>query len=98
MHHLDGDVWNAWVCACANHTRPTRGTRRELGSGIIRNESLVDEYRQTSHKPTYDVSRIRRTLLGIAAQLSRNNAEIEIIHIDFVYGFLNSKANAFDAN
>jgi hypothetical protein len=21
---------NAWVCARANHTRPTRGTRREL--------------------------------------------------------------------
>jgi hypothetical protein len=22
--------WNAWVYACANHTRPTRGTRRGL--------------------------------------------------------------------
>jgi hypothetical protein len=30
-HHVDGGVRNAWVCACANHTRPTRGTRRELG-------------------------------------------------------------------
>jgi hypothetical protein len=32
-HHVDGGVWNAWVSmcltACANHTRPTRGTRRE---------------------------------------------------------------------
>jgi hypothetical protein len=28
---VDGGVSNAWVCACANHTRPTRGTRRELG-------------------------------------------------------------------
>jgi hypothetical protein len=26
-----GGVWNAWVCACANHTRPMRGTRRKLG-------------------------------------------------------------------
>jgi hypothetical protein len=27
-HHVDGGVWNAWVCACASRTRPTRGTRR----------------------------------------------------------------------
>jgi hypothetical protein len=27
-HHVDGGVWNAWVCACASHTRPTRGTGR----------------------------------------------------------------------
>jgi hypothetical protein len=33
-HHVDGGVWNAWVCACANHTSPTRGTRRELCSEI----------------------------------------------------------------
>jgi hypothetical protein len=31
-HHVDGGVWNVWVlCACANHTRPTRGTGRKLG-------------------------------------------------------------------
>jgi hypothetical protein len=30
-HHIDGGVSNACVCACANHIRPTRGTRRELG-------------------------------------------------------------------
>jgi hypothetical protein len=35
-HHVDGGVCNAWVCACANHTRPTRGTRPELGSEIWR--------------------------------------------------------------
>jgi hypothetical protein len=29
-HHVDGGVWDALVCACANHTRPMRGTRREL--------------------------------------------------------------------
>jgi hypothetical protein len=29
-HHVDGGVWNALVCACASHTRPTRGTSREL--------------------------------------------------------------------
>jgi hypothetical protein len=28
--HVDDGVWNAWVCACANHTRPARGTRREF--------------------------------------------------------------------
>jgi hypothetical protein len=33
-HDDDGGVWNAWVCACANHTRPTRGKRGELGSEI----------------------------------------------------------------
>jgi hypothetical protein len=27
-HHVDGGVWNAWVYACANHIRRTRGTRR----------------------------------------------------------------------
>jgi hypothetical protein len=25
MNHVNGGVWNAWVYACANHTRPTRG-------------------------------------------------------------------------
>jgi hypothetical protein len=30
-HDVDGGVWNAWVCAYANHTRPTRGTHRKLG-------------------------------------------------------------------
>jgi hypothetical protein len=37
-HHGDGGVFNAWVCAFANHTCPTRGTRRELGSEVSRNE------------------------------------------------------------
>jgi hypothetical protein len=41
-HHVDGGVWNAWVCACANHTRPTR---RELGSEVNRNEELVNTIR-----------------------------------------------------
>jgi hypothetical protein len=48
-HHVDGGVWNAWICACANHTRPSRGTRRELGSEISRNKELVNIYRQTPH-------------------------------------------------
>jgi hypothetical protein len=30
-HHVKGCVWNARVCACANHTCLTRSTRRELG-------------------------------------------------------------------
>jgi hypothetical protein len=29
-HHVDGGVWNAWVFGCANFTRPTRSTRREM--------------------------------------------------------------------
>jgi hypothetical protein len=41
-HHVDCCVWNAWVCACAIHTRPTRGTRGELGLQINRNEKLVN--------------------------------------------------------
>jgi hypothetical protein len=41
-HHVDGGVSNSWVCACANHTRPTRGTRRELGSEVNGNEELVN--------------------------------------------------------
>ena len=50
-HHVDGGVWNAWVCAYVNHTRPTRGPRRELvRSDVNRNEELVDIYRQTPHK------------------------------------------------
>jgi hypothetical protein len=49
-HHVDCGVWNTWVCACANHTRPTRGTRRELGSEVSRNEEVVNIYRQTLHK------------------------------------------------
>jgi hypothetical protein len=43
-HHFDGGVWNAWECTCANHTRPTRGTRRKLCSDISRNEELVNTY------------------------------------------------------
>jgi hypothetical protein len=43
-HHVDAGVCNAWVCACANHTRPTRGKRRELGSEVNRNEELVNIY------------------------------------------------------
>jgi hypothetical protein len=43
-HHVDGGVWDAWVCACANHTRPTR---RELVSEVNRNKELVNTYRQT---------------------------------------------------
>jgi hypothetical protein len=67
-HHVDGGVWNAWVlCTCANHTRPARGTRRELGSEISRNEELVNEYRHIRHKSPHEVSLIRRVLLGNAA-------------------------------
>jgi hypothetical protein len=82
-HHVDGGAWNAWVCACANHTHPTRGTRRELGSKISGNEKLPNIYRQTSHKSPHEVSRIRRVLHGTAAQLCRNNSEILVIHINF---------------
>jgi hypothetical protein len=71
-HHVDDGVWNAWVYACANHTRPTRGTRRELGSDVNRNEELVNIYRQTPHKSPHEVSRIRWVLLGTAAQRFRN--------------------------
>jgi hypothetical protein len=53
-HHVDGGVWNAWVCASANHNLPTRGTRRELCSEINMNEKLVDIYRQTPHKSPHD--------------------------------------------
>jgi hypothetical protein len=45
--HVDGGVWNAWVRACGNHTRPTRGKRRALGLSIGRNEKMVNIYRQT---------------------------------------------------
>jgi hypothetical protein len=89
-HHVDG-LWNAWVCACANHTRPTRGTRRELGSEIRRDEELANIYRQTPHKSPHEVSRIRRVLLGTSAQLCRNNAETTMIHKNFVCESLNSK-------
>jgi hypothetical protein len=65
-HHVDDGVWNAWICACANHTRPTRGTRRQLGSEISRNEKLANIYRQTPHKSPHEVSRIRRVLLCTA--------------------------------
>jgi hypothetical protein len=56
-HHGDGDIWNAWACACANYTRPTRDTRRESGSEVSRNEELVNIYRQTPHKSPHEVSR-----------------------------------------
>jgi hypothetical protein len=85
MHHVDGGAWNAWVCACANHTRPTRGTRWELGSEISRNEELVNRYRQTPHKLFDEVSHIRRMLSNpkhTAARLCQNNAEIKVIHIN----------------
>jgi hypothetical protein len=72
-HHVDGGVWNAWVCSCANNTRPTRGTRRELGSEVNKNEELVNIYRQTPHISPHEVSRIRWVLLGTAAELWRNN-------------------------
>jgi hypothetical protein len=73
-HHVDGGVWNAWICACANHTRPTRGKRRELGSEVRRNDELEHIYRKTPHKSPHEVSRIRWVLLGTAAQLCRNNS------------------------
>jgi hypothetical protein len=72
-HDVDSGVWNAWVCACANHTRPTRGTRRELGSEVSRTDKLVNTYRQNPHKSPHEVSRIRWVLLGTAAQLCRNS-------------------------
>jgi hypothetical protein len=52
-HHADGGVWNARVCARVKHTRPTRGTRREIGSEIIRNGELVSMYRQTPRKSSH---------------------------------------------
>jgi hypothetical protein len=75
IHHVDGGAWNAWVCACANHTRPTRGARRELGSEISRKEELVNTHRQTPHKLRDEVSRIRRVMFGGAAQLCRNSVK-----------------------
>jgi hypothetical protein len=72
MHHVDGSDWNAWVSACANHIRPTRGIRRKLGSEVSRNEDLVNIYRQTPHQSPQEVSRIRWVLLGTAARLCRN--------------------------
>jgi hypothetical protein len=71
-HHVDGGVWNAWVCACANHTRPTRGTCRELGSEVSRTEEMVNIYLQAPHKSPHEVSRIRLVLLGTAAKLCGN--------------------------
>jgi hypothetical protein len=73
-HHVDGGVWNACVRACANHTRPTRGTRRELGSEVSRNEELVNIYLQTPHKSPHEGSRIRWVLLGTTVQLCRNDS------------------------
>ena len=58
-HFGDGGVWNAWVCACANHTRPARGKRREIGSEVSRNEQCVNIYRQAPHKSPDKVSRSR---------------------------------------
>jgi hypothetical protein len=72
-HHVEGGIWDAWVCACANHTRPTRGTCRELGWEVSRKEELVNIYRQTPRKSPREVSRIRWVLLGTAAQLCRNS-------------------------
>jgi hypothetical protein len=94
-HHVDGGVWNAWVCACANHIRPTRGTRREFGSEIIWYEGLVNIYRQTPHKSPHEVSRIRRVLLGIPAQLCRNNSEIKTIHRKCAYGCLKRRVQRY---
>jgi hypothetical protein len=96
-HYGDGGDWNAWVCASANHARPTSGTRRELGSEISRNEELVNTYRQTPQKSPHEVSRIRRVSLGTAAQLCRSNAEVKIIKLKIVCAFLNSGVGAFDA-
>jgi hypothetical protein len=76
-HGVDGGVCNARVCAYANHTRPTRGTRRELGSEISRNEDLVNIYPQAPHKSPPEVSRIRRVLLGTATQFYRSSAQIK---------------------
>ena len=97
-HHVDGGVWNGWVCACANRTRPTRGTRRELGSEVNRNEELVDIYRQTPHTSSNEVSRLGWVLLGIAAQQCRNNSQNKILHNKSFCECLNSKVGAFDAH
>jgi hypothetical protein len=67
-----GGVWNAWVRAYADQTRPTRGTRWESSLLISGNEELVNSYGQAPHKSAHEVSRIRRVLLGTAAQLCRN--------------------------
>jgi hypothetical protein len=52
----------------------TPAPRRELGLKISRNEELLNIYRQTPHKLPHEASRIRRVLLGTAAQLCRNIA------------------------
>jgi hypothetical protein len=55
-HHVGRGVWNAWVCACANHTYLTGGTRRKLGFQINWNEELVNIHRQTLQKSPHEVN------------------------------------------
>jgi hypothetical protein len=98
MHHVKGGVWNAWVCACANHTRHTRSTRQNLGLQFSRNEELVNMSRQIPHKSPHEVSRIRRVLLGAAAQLCRNIVEIGIIYRNFVCECLNQRVGALNVH
>jgi hypothetical protein len=96
-HHVDRGVWNAWICACANHTRPTRGTRRELGSEINGNEEVVNIYRQTPHKPPHEVSRIRRVLHEcLALRLSFAGKMRKLTNSQKTC--LNSGVNEFDVN
>jgi hypothetical protein len=97
-HHVDGGVWNSWVCACANHTRPMRGARRELGSEISRNEELVNIYRQTPHQSNHEV---RPNSMGVAWHcdsalpdyFAHSNNSYKL-----VCGRLNSGVGAFDAH
>jgi hypothetical protein len=98
-HHVKGGVWSAWVCACANHIRPTHSTRRELGLQFSRNEELIKMiYRQAPHKSPHEVSRIRRVLLGDAARLCHNIVETIIIPRQFVCECLKPRVGALDAS
>jgi hypothetical protein len=95
-YQVDGGQWNAWVCACANHTRPTHGTRRDLGLEVSKNAELVNTYRQTPHKSPHEESRMRR--VGMAAQLCRNIPENKIFQKNILCLYLTPKTGALDAH
>jgi hypothetical protein len=61
----------------------------------LRNNKLVNIYRQTPQKTPHEVSQIRRVLLGNAARLCRNIAEVIIIYRNFICWCLSSKLDMF---
>jgi hypothetical protein len=86
------------VCDCANHTRPTRGTRRELGLKNSSNKELVNICQYISDKSHHEVSRIRRVLLVTAAQLCRNISENRINDRNYICECLSPGVYALDAH